>query len=455
VRGEVKPRAWRALAVALVLAAAPAGAQPCRDCLEAGAARVGLPVPAGTPLAGYGALARRLLIPDLLDRYPHAFWFRPSRGERDALAARALVLESGGRRLAWVALDLLAVDRSFTADVERGLQAVGVRPLTLILSASHTHSGPGAFVDSALLGWLAVDRPDPAVREALVGAAVAAVSQADYRRNPARAAVAGVAAPGLTRSRLAHALDDELVVLKLTRPSGEPIALVWNYAIHGTTLGPRNLQLSADVMGEASDRLERALAVPALFVNGAVGDVSPARHGADGLADLGTRLAGAARAAWDRAEPIARPALAIGQGSVPLPAPSLSLRNCLEGWPPRALTVPLARVFPREATLTAVSLGDTGWVTFPGELQTSLGRKIKETAGLAHTFVAGVSNDYLGYFVAPEDYDRPSYVSCGSLYGPETGRCLAESAAALLGATARGDRPHGGLSSCDRQAGSR
>ena len=104
----------RRLAVVLVVVAVlaamagPVGAQPCVDCLEAGAARVAFRVPAGAPLAGYGSLARRLLIPDLLDRHPHTFWFKPSDGERDAVAARALVLETGGRRLAWVTVDLIA-----------------------------------------------------------------------------------------------------------------------------------------------------------------------------------------------------------------------------------------------------------------------------------------------------------------------------------------------------------
>jgi len=48
--------------------------------------KVPLTVPDGTPLAGYGSFRRRLLVPDVLDRYPHAFWFKPGRAERDPLA---------------------------------------------------------------------------------------------------------------------------------------------------------------------------------------------------------------------------------------------------------------------------------------------------------------------------------------------------------------------------------
>jgi neutral ceramidase len=448
----VSRRTRLALAAALVLVAGPATAQPCPNCLEAGAARVSLSVPAGAPLAGYGNATRRLLLPDILGRHAHAFWFKPSQGERDALAARALVLQAGGRRVAWVALDLLAVDQTFTADVERRLQAAGVPPVTLVLSASHTHSGPGAFVDSAVLGWLALDRLDAAVREALLDAVVAVVRQADGVRQPARVASGSVATPRLTTSRLGQPLDSELLVLKVTSAGGAPIALVWNYAIHGTMLGPRNLRLSADVMGEASRRLEQALGAPALFVNGAVGDVRPARHGESEMATLGAELAGLARAGWAQAEPVGRPTLAVADLSAALPAPWVSAHNCLGGWAPRAITLPLGSVLPRKTTLTAVVVGDVGWVTFPGELQTSLGREIKNAAGarLRHALVAGVTNDYLGYFVAAADYDRPSYVSCASVYGREAGACLAEAAAGLLGRVARGEPPPATRAACDR-----
>src|SRR5207245_6736856 len=97
---------------------------------------VALRIPPGTPLAGYGGMPRRLVFPDVFDRYAHAFWFRPSVGEHDSIAARALVLESRAARLAWVTLDLIAVDGSFTRAVQGRLARAGVPEATLIVSAS-------------------------------------------------------------------------------------------------------------------------------------------------------------------------------------------------------------------------------------------------------------------------------------------------------------------------------
>jgi neutral ceramidase len=448
----VRRGARRALAILLTLLAAPAAARACPDCLAAGSARVSLAVPAGVPLAGYGSVPRRMLVPDVLGRHAHAFWFKPSDGARDTLAARALVLQSGDVRVAWVAVELLAVDRSFTDEVERRLTVAGVAPVTLIVSASHTHSGPGAFVDSAVLGWLALDRLDRSVRDGLVSAVVAAVQQADAARTAARVGVGSVTAPHLTSSRLGAAIDSELLVLKVTAADGAPVALVWNYAVHGTVLGPRNLRLSGDVMGEASRRLEQTLGAPALFVNGAVGDVSPVRHGERALTDLGAELAESVRAGWARAETVTPSTLRTGRVQVSLPPPSLSLHNCLRGWVPAALALPLGSVFPREATLTAVVLGDVGWVTFPGELQTSLGMAVKQALGarLRHALLAGISNDYLGYFLTAADYGRPSYISCSTVYGPSAGTCLAGAAEGLLGTVSRGERTAEARASCDR-----
>jgi hypothetical protein len=419
---------------AAVAAPAPTSTA-CPGCVIAGAGRAPLIVPDGTPLAGYGGFARRLLVPDVLGRYPHAFWFKPATREAEPLAARALVLERDGTRIVWVAVDLIAVDRAFTDAVTSRLQRAGdERPAVLIISASHTHSGPGAFIDSALMGFVAADREDVAVREALVAAVVDAVRRADGARGPARVALGAVAAPPLVRSRLGGPLDPELVALAVRRPTGTPVAVVWNFAIHGTMLGAGNLTLSGDVMGATSRALEHMIGAPALFVNGAVGDVSPARHGRAALGEVADALANAARAAWERATPVGAGPLVARTVRVPLPSPRLSLHNCLGRWMPAAVRLPLDGAFPGETTLTAVALGDIAWVALPGEPATALGLRIKSEARSAfrHAFVAGVSNDYVGYLVTAADHSRVSYVTCGSVYDARTGDDLTERAIELL-----------------------
>jgi neutral ceramidase len=411
-----------------------AHAHLCDDCVLAGAASVPMDIPAGTPLAGYGALSRRAWFPGIFRRFPQAFWFKPSVGTLDTLRARALVVTRDSSRLIWLTADLIAVDRDFTHEILRQLQQAGLGPATLIISPSHTHSGPGAFLKSAVMAFVAVDRENHTVRRALVGSLLEAAKRADASPVEARVGFFSVRASPVVSSRLSEPIDDEVVGLAFTATSGRPIGVVWNFAIHGTMLGPGNLQLSADVMGIASRDVERALGAPALFVNGALGDVSPEKHGYQAMMEAGAELAAAVTRGWRKREPVARPVLTVATTRISLGPPALSLRNCVGSWLPRAVLLPLGSAFPQDAELMAVSLGDVAWVTIPGELETRLGLEIKQTAPRMwrRVFLAGLSNDYLGYFGSADDYDRPGYVSCANLYGANAGDRLALTASGLL-----------------------
>jgi hypothetical protein len=441
-RGRAAARLGKAIAllalgmagIALTLGAGRVAAAPrTRASLTAGAAIVDVDVPSGTPLGGYGAAARRLVFPDLLGRHAHAFWFTPHDGVRDRVAARALVFEHRGTRLVWLTADLVAVDRTLTVEVADAIRTALGGTSTVLLSASHTHSGPGAFVPSEVMAFVAMDRHDAVVRRAIVRALVEAARRADSGRVPAVLGMAAVTGPDIIAPRLTAPLDRTLVVLRISRVGGRPIAALWNFAIHPTVLGPRNLALSGDVTGLASRTVERSLGVPALYVNGAVADVSPRRHGAAALEPLASDLGNAIRTAWSKAVPRAADGPTIVSTTVTLPAPRLSLRNCVGGWVPRAITIPASSVLPRDATLTAVRIGQASWVTVPGELQSALGVRIRTSArSRQRPFIAGLTNDYLGYFAAADVYDHVGYVTCASLYGADGGERLAEAAAMLL-----------------------
>ena len=272
----------RALAVALLaVALRPAVSEPAPPTapLLAGARAVDVTPPVGVPLAGYGGMGRRLFVPDLFDRYPYAFWFKPSRGIHDPVMARALVLQSGPRRVLWLAVDLVGPDHEMVAELKDRLAALGLRYDAVILAASHTHSGPGGFTRSRLFGFLALYSLVPAVREQILRGMTEAAREADRAKAPARVGVGSGEVREVIRSRVGLPLDPEVGVLKVVRTDGRPLAILWNYAIHGTLLGKDNLLLSGDVTAAASQELERALGVPALYTNGAVADVSPALRG--------------------------------------------------------------------------------------------------------------------------------------------------------------------------------
>ena len=402
--------------------------------LLAGAGLIDATPPVGVPLAGYGGLGRRLLIPDLLNRHPNAFWFKPSTGVHDPIMARALVLQSGERRVLWIAVDLVGADGEMVSELRERLRAIGLRYDAIILSASHTHSGPGGFARSRLFAFLALDRFVPRVREHLLGGMARAALEADRARVPARVGVGRGEVRDVVRSRVGLPLDPEIGVLKVVRPDGRPIALLWNYAIHGTVLGKENRLLSGDVTGAASLELERALGVPALYTNGAVGDVSPALRGWPGIRQTADALAREVLTTWRRTPVERESGLAAVADRILLPRPRLSLRNCLGRWVPSWLTVGVGWGFPGESEMVGVAVGGSAWVTVPGELQTRLGQAVKAEGRrlFSQAFIVGVSNDYAGYFLAAEEYARPSYIACASLYGEGGGQFMAARATEIL-----------------------
>ena len=390
--------------------------------------------PVGVPMAGYGGLGRRALIPALANGSPYTFWFKPSRGVDLPIMARALVLERGDVRVLWLAVDLVAVDAPLVADLRARLAAEGLRYTALIVAASHTHSGPGGFARSRFFGFLAMDRFIPAIADHLVQGMVRVARRAEFMKRRARVGGGTGAVTGIGESRLDFPLDPEVGVLKVTAADGAPVALLWNYAIHGTALGKENLRLSGDLMGVAAVRLERSLGVPALFTNGAVGDVSPARHGPQGAAALGEALAREVLTVWERVTTEAEATLSARVERLTLPAPRLSLRSCLSHWVPRWMTLGLGWALPEASELVGVAVGADAWVTIPGELQTRLGQEVKVEGRrlFRRMFVVGLANDYLGYFLTREASRRVGYIECANLYGETAGEVMAERATALV-----------------------
>ena len=428
--------ARRALVAATLLLASGAGpvaAAPAPRLL-AGAGAVTVELPGDTPLAGYGGFPRRAWIPDLVGRFPDTFWFRPSTGVHDPIKVRALVLEGAGVRLLWLAVDLVGMDPTLVADLRRRLDQLGLRYAAVIAAASHTHSGPGAYAQSSLFGFVALDRESPRVRGRIFSAMEEAARLAERRKRPATIGTGGSEVVGLTDSRVREPLDHELGVLKVMGTDGRPVAVMWNYAIHGTALGRENSRLSGDVMGDAGARIEEQLGVPALFVNGAVGDASPRQRGWDGVAAGGKALAAAVVALWSRIAADADQRLAATAVTALLPPPGLELRNCLGRWIPRGTRLGLRSALPPSAEVWVVAVGRGAWVAIPGEPDTRLGQAIKAAgrARFPHTFVAGVSNAYQGYFLAPEHFRATSYISCASLYGERGGELVRDAAIAGL-----------------------
>lgn len=217
---------------------------------------------------------------------------------------------------------LLAVDGTWWrrvddhAEFRRSvLRELGLAEHQLLVSLSHTHAGPVlCAADRDLPGGELI----PAYLATLRTAAIAAGRQAVRNLAPAmlewtvgRCQLAanrdlqtgGRPLVGYQPDRIA---DDTLLVGRLSKPNGTPLATVVNYACHPTTLGWQNTLLSPDYVGALRETVESATDAPCLFLQGASGELAPREQytGDTSLADRhGTAIGHATLAALSTMPP--------------------------------------------------------------------------------------------------------------------------------------------------------
>lgn len=208
----------------------------------------------------------------------------------DSVYARSLVLEAGGRRLAFVAVDLAV----FTSErIERVCkEKYGIAQLMLCSSHNHSEPQPG--------GKRSFQQGNP-YTSFYEDRIILSVEKAVQNMFPARIAAGRRSFPQLGFNRLivredGHAreswfsdaqytsenperipfgpVDPEVGVLKIEDMQGQPRAIVMNYACHADIVC-FNYAVSADYPGVACRKVEEAFGntVNCLFVQGAGGNI--------------------------------------------------------------------------------------------------------------------------------------------------------------------------------------
>src|SRR3954452_6433807 len=80
---------------------------------------------------------------------------RTAKGAQTRLFARTIVLQKGQRKLALVSVDLFMIPGGLVKQIGDGLAARGFSEQNILVSASHTHSGPGGYANFPTLNTAA------------------------------------------------------------------------------------------------------------------------------------------------------------------------------------------------------------------------------------------------------------------------------------------------------------
>ncbi|MGH9582768.1 MAG: neutral/alkaline non-lysosomal ceramidase N-terminal domain-containing protein, partial [Bryobacteraceae bacterium] len=184
----------------------------------------------------------------------------------DHIYVRAIVLSDGTNSAAILSWELIGIPDAVWKDLSQRISKnLGIPVDNLILAGEHVHSAPtvaGAYVKGT--------PKTIAYTKKLEDEAFQAVSQAKANLQPAQFGYGtGKAYVNINRREqfpnggwwLGYnpkgPSDKTDTVLKFETMSGKPIAIFINYSVHGTVMGPDNLEISGDLPGATSRYVEQ------------------------------------------------------------------------------------------------------------------------------------------------------------------------------------------------------
>ncbi len=358
------------------------------------------------PLAGYGHREERL-----------------ARSVRDPLTARAAAFADGRHTALVVTTDLLLISVPLREAVADGLRRAGVSFDGLLLTATHTHSSTGGYVDRPS-AKLFLGRYREAIFHGIVAGIVEAATAAVADLAPAVLTI-GTAEPqhlNWNRRHKEGPVDRTLSVVTARR--GRRTLRIISFGAHPVVVAERDHHVaSACWPGELCKTFE-AQGDQAMFVVGPVGGVNV--FFPEGPLPLEVHLALLTRLlreeadrALAAAEPVdLRGGVAFGLGEMPVAVVAPRLFPDHKAWLD-LVAMPLrlyARHFGRGALLEGeytqvpiVRVGELIFTGFPADLGAGVGlaaRTLIAGAGLRTAVVASQTGDYIGYVHLPDDYER-------------------------------------------------
>lgn len=439
-----------------------AAACPAAD-FRVGAAAIDITPPRGTPLAGY-------------------YEPRGSTVVLDPLFSKALVLEQDNVQVALVVCDLITMPRRIVVETRKLIaKQTGIPGDHVMISATHTHTGPVLVRDSARdsldgsnsdLGRcysetlperiaLSVALAQKKLAPAALAAGITRETQLSFNRrfvmrdqsvswNPRKQH------PDIVRP--AGPIDPDVGVLYFETPKQQPVATYVNFAMHPDTVGGQGI--SADYPATLARLLAdyKGAGMLTLFANGCCGNLNHRdiqwpdnQKGPHEARRIGTVLAGAVCRTYPRLQSLTPGKLQARSTQVALPLPAITpedvakakevvrrLRN------PKTTFMEKVKAFqvldveaqegkPIEVEVQVITLGDrVAWVSLPGEIFVELGLAIKKASPFPYTMLAELANGSIGYIPDKSAYPQGNYEVVSARCAEGAGEMLVAAALRLL-----------------------
>lgn len=363
-----------------------------------------------------------------LDGYLNETRQHPGEGVHDEPLAILLLLEEDGVRALFVGLDLCLVSLSRTRALREGLSALlDVPDELVVISAVHSHSCPNGMRDDSLI---AHDTPGYAAY--VTGVVTQAASLLPGRLSEARPELLRTVVRGWysNRNSVEKPFDDEAFVLRFRTEVGETCGAMLNFNCHSTVVGPTNMLISSDLHGAVRDELTEWVGIMPYAFTGASGDLGNRqfRYGND-FAELRRVSCGIAteimKGSFSPVElcaprvrefsyevdydntvyyPEYKRQIADARAVLANPDSTDDARKLAVTEVSKLSAKLEAKHVSFPIVMRVIDLGGIVLVTFPGELGSMLGMRIKQMFEPRVAIVIGYANDAQGYFVPEGDF---------------------------------------------------
>ena len=272
---------WIALSILSLLFSFDQSVAKANGPVEIGVSRIDITPAYPVRLTGYGNRT------NVFDSVEQKLW------------GKALVLGQKGKpTMVWITLDLIGFP-GFFADAlyARLVQKIGLKDRAqLVVSATHTHNGPETGVLVNIFGVTPAPNQLADVklyRDNLLDKLEKLVIDAYALKAPGKLSWAVDQVTFAINRRVLEGgkwkdfgetpngpVDHDLPVLRATDLDGKLVALLINYACHGTTLVPEHNFIHGDWMGATQDMIEKKYpGATAMVAIGCAGDANPSPRG--------------------------------------------------------------------------------------------------------------------------------------------------------------------------------
>ncbi|MBE4907125.1 neutral/alkaline non-lysosomal ceramidase N-terminal domain-containing protein [Bacillus luteolus] len=369
----------------------------------------------------------------------------------DELWARTIILQSGGKTVAFTALDSVGIFQKDSLEIQKrardALRTKGIYVDHIVVSSTHTHHAPDTM---GLWGAKNKSGINPFYQEYLISQAAKSIINAATSMQTVKELRYGVQdTSGLIRdSRDPNVMDDDIYVMHAVGLNNQTIGTLVKWASHPETiLGHYNEAITSDYVHPLRETVEKSVGGTTVFVNGAIGGLltslkvdvgyGTGKEGSKATMKVIGERAGIAALTAIKNSTISKDhtiKIATRDVYLPLENPNYYLLGYygmlnrdvyINGAKQSSMPLPPQYGGKQVDLLTevsAVKIGDAQFAMVPGELYPEIELGKFQTKSLAHNpnaahelaikpnmsgkynFVLGLSNDAIGYIIPRNDF---------------------------------------------------